>query len=335
MELSLYLCVPKRNMTAAHSPMYDWFDPFTSTSDPELMLTDYAYNPVLTASNEVMFQLQAPQPSGTITGVSMVANRNNILTASTEVVPEATPQGFSSKFRRNWDVKHVQKIILQPQQELVLNLKVKMSKLLDFKQFLSYDVNGDKFELFKDMSIFPMLKFRGYETTGVSKGLKRVALAKTQNRFLTTTAPRSGPCMLSSTMEITSRCYVTNNYPRGMGSAIQAGDVLDCFQTTKRELESYNSLERGENNSYFRVSDNLGYFSDEDTQPPTNTFYTSVVELNVKNVVGPVPSSDATLLAQASNYLPVASSDKDWGVVEVKTTTRNILRQSEADIKKS
>lgn len=332
MELSLYLCVPKRNLTAAHSPMYDWYAPFTTQSRPDLMLQDYVYNPVLTGSPDVMFQANA---TGTVTGVSMVNNRKNIITASTEVVPEATPQGFSVKFRRNWDVKHVQKIVLQPQQELILNLKVKMSKLLDFKQFLSFDANADRFELFKDMSIFPMLKFRGYDTTGVSKGLKRSATATKQNRFLTTTAPRSGPCMLSSTMKINSRCYVTNNYPRDMGASVQVNDVLDCFQTTKRELESYNSLERGENIPYFRINDNLGYFADEDTKPATNTFYTSVVELNVKNVSGSVPTTDASLLSQAANYLPVASSNTDWGVVDINTTTRNILRQAESDIKKS
>lgn len=331
MELTLYLCVPKRNMTAGHSPMYDWFDPFTSSSSPELMLQDYIYNPVLTAASEVMFEAD---PSGTVVAVNMVANRNNIITASTEVVPEATPQGFSSKFRRNWDVKHVQKIILQPQQELVLNLKVKMSKLLDFKQVLSYDVNGDKYELFKDMSVFPMLKFRGYDTTGVSKGLKRKKDAAKQNRFLTTTAPRSGPCMLSSTMTNTARCYVTSNYPRGLGTSIEVGNVLNCFQTTKRELEKYNSLERGENIPYFRINDNLGYFSGENSQPAINTFYTSVVELDVKSVVGPVPTNDSSLMQQATDYLPVLSSSTDWDVVDISTTTRNILRKASSDIKK-
>ena len=332
MELSLYLCVPKRNMTVFHNPMYDWFDPFTASNGSDKMLQDYLYNPVLTAANDVMFEADA---TGTVTNVAMVTNRNNILAASTEVVPEATPQGFSAQFRRNWDVKHVQKIILQPQQELILNLKVKMSKLLDWKQFLSYDSLGEKYELYKDMTLFPMIKFRGYDTTGVSKGLKRKSTVQTQNRFITTTAPRSGPCMLSSTMTINARCYVTNNYPRDMTESINVNNILDCFQVTKRELEKYNSLERGENTPYFRINDNLGYFSGEDTKPATNTFYTSVVELNVKSGVGNVPTSDSVLLTQAPTYLPVANSKGDWGVVDINTTTRNILRQAESDIKKS
>lgn len=333
MEITLYLCQPTRNMTASHSPMYDWFNPFSTIQPAERMLNEYWYNPILTAANDVMF---SASNTGNISQVTMHANRNSIVTASTEVVPEATPQGFSSRFRRNWDVKHVQKIVLQPQQELILNLKVKMSKLLDFKEFLSYDANGDKFELFKDMTIFPMLKFRGYDTTGVSKGLKRIAGSATTNRFLTTTAPRSGPCMLSTTMS--SRARVNSKYSivRGTGTELSVANILDCFQVNTRVLETYDSIERGENMPYYRVNDNLGYFSGEDTKPTVDTYYTTVLELATKSVNDQdIPNTDSLLLNSKAHYLPVINSQSDWDIIDVKTTTRNRLTSAEADIKKT
>lgn len=332
LEISLYLCSPKRNMTASHSPMYDWFTPFNQGNDSEHMLANYWYNPVLTAANDVMFQ---SDPNGVVSNVGMVSNAPNILTASTEVVPEATPQGYSSKFRRNWDVKHVQKVVLQPQQELILNLKVKMSQLLDFKKFLSYDTNGDKFELFEDMTLFPMIKFKGLDTVSVSAGLKRVDDSTVTNRFLTTTAPRSGPGMLSSTMSTSARVYVTSNFPRGFESQIRIETVLNCFDTTKRELLPYDSFERGENYPYYNVNDNLGYFSGEPNPPGSNVYYTTVVELNTKAGVGLVPTTDPGLQAAASNLLPVIDSNKNWGTLNINTITRNILRAAESDIKKS
>ena len=88
-DLSLYICTPVKDLTSFHSPMVDWFNPGTASTagDAELMLPDYYYEPTLTAAQNVMFS----NNSGTLTNIAIRSNRASILTASTEVVPEATP----------------------------------------------------------------------------------------------------------------------------------------------------------------------------------------------------------------------------------------------------
>lgn len=335
-ELTLYLCQPTKNLTATHSPMSDWIYPWGGTlvSGPELMDPSYAYNPVLTASEKVMFDY--PTTPGTIGNVNMVAQASSVLTASTEIVHEATPQGFSTKFRRNWDVAHVKKIVLQPQQELKLTLRVKMSQLFDFKKFLSYDSGQEKFELFEGLSIFPMLKYKGFETTAVSSGLKRDAGITRQNRFLTTTAPRSGPVMISTGMKCRMRCNVKSVPPAGSPTGVvgspTVSDVLDTFAVSRRDLMSYNDVERGQQMPYYSVNDNLGYFSDLGTKPTAQEYYTQLVELNVKGLPSAqsFPDTDATILQ--ANLVTLNSTD-NWNQLDVKTTSRNQVVSAEADIK--
>ena len=97
-ELTLYLCQPTKNLTATHSPMSDWIYPWGGTlvSGPELMDPSYVYNPVLTASEKVMFDY--PTTPGTIGNVNMVAQASSVLTASTEIVHEATPRDSAQNF---------------------------------------------------------------------------------------------------------------------------------------------------------------------------------------------------------------------------------------------
>ena len=332
-ELSVYVCQPKKDLRAIHNPMSDWFYPWGNqlVSGSELMSPLYQYNPILTASKDVMFQYS----SGSVSGVNMVANADNILTASTEVVPEATPQGFSSKFRRNWEVLHVQQVVLQPQQELRLTFRVKMSQMFDFKKFLSSDSPEDKFELFEGLSMFPLIKYRGMDTTGVSRKLQRKFGATDGNRFLTTSAPRSGPTMISTGMKTRMRCHVKSvpatGSPTGIVGQPTVSDVLDTFSISKRELLYYDSFERGQQMPYFNVNDNLGYFSSTATKPATNEVYTSVVELNVKELpaTASFPSTDASI-AQAN--LVLASVEDDWGILDAKTTTRNRMIEAKSDI---
>ena len=326
-DLSLYICTPERDMTAGHSPMSDWFNPGTArtSDDSELMLPDYYYEPVLTAAQNVMFT----NSNGTLSNISIKAERESILTASTEVVPEATPQGFSTKFRRNWKVMHVQHFELQPQQELVVTFRVKMSKLFDFKQFLAYQGTGDAYESFKNMTMFPMVTFQGQDTTAVSSGLKRAGVVD-QNRFLTTTAPRSSASMLSSSMTSRARVHTKTAPLRNFSSeyTYTIGDILDTFSVSKRDLLPYNDKERGEQCPYYQVNDNLGYFCDKSTKPTTDYYLTQLVKLSLKNAAGSLPDS----VEVTDAYLDAIDTANNWGVLQSKTTSRASLEQTGSDI---
>ena len=94
------------------------------------MLPDYYYQPVLTAGKEAMYTLDG---DNNVTSPSLKANARNIMAISTEVVPEATPQSFSQRFRENWDVRQMQPFTLLPQQELQVTLRVKVQKVYRYQ----------------------------------------------------------------------------------------------------------------------------------------------------------------------------------------------------------
>jgi hypothetical protein len=328
-ELALYICTPQRDMTSAHSPMYDWFNPGTGNSenDNELMFCDYYYEPVVTAAQSVMFT----NNNGTLENIGINANKNSVLTASTEVVPEATPQGFSARFRRNWDVLHVQPVVLMPQQELKLTFRVKMSKLLDLKQTLAYDANSDKYQVFKDLTMFPMVTFQGQDTTAVSKGLARSGVAD-MNRFLDTTAPRSSASMLSSSMTSRARVHTKSAPIRNFSSEYTygLGDILDTISVSKRQLLPYNDPERGQQAPYYQVNDNLGYFIDKASQPNTPGYYLSQL-----TAIATKQGSGVTLPSTgepASAYLTSIDTDSNWGQLQSKTISRTTVEKTSSDI---
>ena len=336
-DLSLYICTPNRNLTSSHSPMSDWFDPGSAADTPLLMVKDYFYEPILIADEDVMFTT-ATSTTGSIVpeNIAMRSQRASILTASTEVVPEATPQGFSQKFRNNWNVRHVQPVVLMPQQELVLTLRVKMTKMFDFKRYLSYNGSADKFQSFKDMTLFPMVKFQGRDTTAVSSNLNRrtdIAGAKgALNRFLATTAPRSGPSMLSTSMTTKARVHTKTAPIRDFSDeyTYNVGDILDVFSVSKRDLFAYNHVERGQQAPYYQVNDNLGYFRDDVVKPATNTTLTSLVELNIKENGSILNTSTEPLPTQ----LKLIDTDSNWGVIKAKSTARSILKDIGSDVGK-
>ena len=327
-DASLYICTPERDMIAKHSPMYDWFDPGSdvSSQQSELMLGSYYYEPTLAAEESVMFT----NTNGAITNVQIRANHSSILTASTEVVPEATPQGFSAKFRRNWRVLHVQHFSLQPQQELIVKFKVKMSKLFDMKQMLAYDRDQIKFELFKDLTLFPMMTFQGQDTTAVSENLLRSG-STVRNRFLETTAPRSSASMLSSSMTCRARVHTKTAPLRNFTSeyVYTIGDILDIFNVTKRELLPFDSLERGEQCPYYQVNDNIGYFCDKSTKPSTSYYLTQLTTLQIKGSgFHPLPH-DAEPTA---GFIRSLDTDSQWNKVSVKTISAASLEKTGSDI---
>ena len=330
-DLSLYICTPVKDLTSAHSPMYDWFNPGTAdlTHDAELMLPSYYYEPVLTAAQDVMFT----NNSGTLQNIAIRGQRTSILTASTEVVPEATPQGFSVKFRRNWNVMHVQQFHLMPQQELIVKFRVKMSKLLDLKRMLAYDRANEKYQSFADLTMFPMVTFQGQDTTAVSSRLQRSGTTD-MNRFLDTTAPRSSASMLSNSMTTRARVHTKTAPLRNFSNmyTYTIGDILDIFSVSKRELLKCDSPERGEQCPYYQVNDNLGYFCDKDNQPGTgqNYYLSQLVRLALKYNGGTLPDDAQPTAA----VLQSIDTDSNWGMLESKTTSRTTLEKTGSDISK-
>lgn len=328
-DMSVYICMPKRSKVWGNSPMSAWFDPGNgnSTNSPELMLPDYQYEPVLTGAQNVMFT----NTSGTASNIGIKANASSILTISTEVVPDATPQSFSVKFRRDWEVMTVQDFHLLPQQELKLTLRVKMSKMLDLKQLLAYDSTADKYQLFRDLTLFPMVTFQGADTTGVSKTLKRSGVTD-MNRFLDTTAPRSGASMLSSSMTARARVHTKTVPLRSFQDtySYNIGDILDVVSVSKRELFAYNDVERGEQVPYYQVNDNLGYFIDAETKPTSNYYLSQLVGLNLKET----NSVLATNSEPTEQQLTKISTEGSWGVLESKSTSRTTVEKTGSDISK-
>ena len=328
-DLSLYICTPVKELLPGHNPMYDWFDPGTadSSKDAELMLPDYYYEPSLTAAQNVMFA----NTNGTLTDIAISSRKANILTASTEVVPEATPQGFSVKFRRNWDVMHVQPFVLMPQQELKVTFRVKMSKLLDMKQILAYDKSGQKYHSFPNLTMFPMVTFQGQDTTAVSKGLKRQGTTD-MNRFLDTTAPRSSASMLSSSMTTRARVHTKTAPLRDFTGTYNytIGDILDTISVSRRELLPYNSPERGEQCPYYQVNDNLGYFINKEDKPESKYSLSQLVTLKLKSTSATLSSTEEP----TASLLTAIDTDTDWGVVESKTVSRTNVEKTGADISK-
>lgn len=335
-DLKLYLCQPKRDLKAKHTPMADWFDPGSNKATAELMLPDYYYQPVFTAAKNTMFTLDA---NNAITQPTMKANARNIMTISTEVVPEATPQSFSQRFRENWDVRQMQPFTLLPQQELEVTLRVKFKKCIDIKRFLASSETEDKYYMYKDLSLFPMVKFQGHDTTAVSSTLKKTGVPISEmNRFITTSAPNTSASMLSTTTSARCRVYVKGVPIRGLSQNsgdtqynYTVGDFIDIFDASKRELRKYNDVERGVNVPYYQVNDNLGYFNDTLSKPSTAYYYTQVCELKTKATEGYVLP---TAGEPDNTKLQRPDSSTDWGVVETTTISPNRLEKTGSDIGK-
>lgn len=329
-DMSLYICTPVKDLTGKQNPMHDWFNPGTadSGSDSELMLPDYYYEPTLTAAENVMFT----NNQGTMSGIALKGNKESILCASTEVVPEATPQGFSVKFRRNWKVLHVQPFLLMPQQELIVKFRVKLSKLLDLKQALAYDSGGQKYQSYANLTMFPMVTFQGQDTTAVSSNLKRTGVTA-MNRFLDTTAPRSGPSMLSSSMTTRARVHTKSAPLRGFSADYNytVGDILDIFNVSKRELFAYDSVERGEQCPYYQVNDNLGYFCDKKTKPTTNYHLSQLCTLALKSAT---TKTLPTTTEPTTANLSALDTNTSWQVIESKTISKSFLEKQRSDINK-
>lgn len=328
MHVRIYLCMPKKSLSARHDPMHDWFNPFekevslSSLKGNLRMDYQYRYNPIVTASQNVM-----KNATGSIT---ILNNKDHISTFSTEVVPESTPQGFSTQFKLNWDVRHVIKLRLLPQQEVKIRLKVNLNKLLSVKQYLTrQEESGLRTQSFPDLTIFPMVKYWGEETAGQSRGLVKDGTTD-QNLILTSTAPRCGPCLLSADM----KCYMTSHpkSPPLRGSdALESGSVdldhiLDNFTAKQRTLFPYNDLERGEQHPYHQINDHIGYFCNKQSASTTSTEVTQIAELDT-HLATILPQFDPT-----TAQVKFGNSETDWDYVQVETTSKASTVETGADI---
>lgn len=329
MHVRIYLCMPKKALTGSHNPMTDWFNPFekevplSALKGNLKMDYKYRYNPVIIASENVI-----KNSGGTI---QIKHNHDHISTFSTEIVPESTPQGFSKQFKLNWDVRHVIKLRLLPQQEVKLKLKVNLRKLLSVKEYLTrQDEYGAKYVHYPDLTIFPMVKYWGEETSGQSRGLVKDGVT-TQNLILTSTAPRCGPCLLSADM----KCYMTahpKSPPLRGSSALDSGaafsmdHILDNFTAKQRTLFPYNDLERGEQHPYHQVNDHIGYFCNQANPSTASTEVTGLAELDTHTA-----SMDyyAEPLMANVNF---GNSKDDWDYVQVETTSKATTVETGADI---
>ena len=208
MNMSVYICTPKKDLPGQNSPQRDWFNPWADSKASAgqrrdlalLMDSDYRYDPQVTAQENVIVSGNDP----TSASVTMVANDTNILTTATEVVKDASPNGFSAQFRENWEILTVKSIRLQPGQSLELELSVHLSKLLDLDRFLGFAPESGESRyyprmLFEGLTLFPMVKFWGDPVDGSSQGLsKSVGAADPRpvmkNRVFQSTEPDSAPC---------------------------------------------------------------------------------------------------------------------------------------------
>lgn len=294
-HVSFYICTPRKDLPSINNPMTDFFNPWVdNTSEVYVNLSkfafldpDYRYDPAITAQQDVMGDL-------TTSTVSMKENVDNIMTLSTEVVREATPSGFSELFNENWQILVQKDVILQPGQELILNLDVHLSKLLDLSRFLGVGSTWGNIEIpqsFEGLTLAPLIKFWGEDVSGTSKGLSTTTtppadlpLPDVKNRVLQSTAPRTAPTMITGDHTVKCRINVPNAPLRGQTTLNQKRgieSILMNFTTRARNLLKYSDPARGQQVPYWRCNDFCEYFVGENPLKD-GTKYTQVASINTR-----------------------------------------------------
>lgn len=336
-NLSVYICTPKKDLPQVDTPQSNWFNPWSTDpakrpwpSSPLLqMRSDYHYNPSVTSQENIAVTGTDP----TVSAVTMKENVDNILTLSTEVVGEASPSGFSELFNENWEILTVRKVRLLPGQTLILNLKTHLSKPLNLDRFLGEgkvwndNVNLFRLQSFAGLTLAPMIKFYGDDCAGASKGLAKVTtpsgtspLPDIKNRVFQSTTVRSGPSMITSNHTVKARCSVPNAPLAGEPSPFvgkrSIESILMNFTTRARNLFKFNAPERGQQVPYWKINDFATYFAGE-TIATDGTKYTQVVEFD--------PRVDGGVAANANpawNQLTLLNPqvDKDWIEIDVSST---------------
>lgn len=294
-HISFYICTPRKDLPSINNPMTDFFNPWVDNVNDILINQskyafldpDYRYDPALTAQHGVMGDLTAST-------LAMKENVDNIITLSTEIVREATPSGFSELFNENWEILVQKDVVLQPGQELILNLDVHLSKLLGLDRFIGV---GDTWgniataQSFEGLTLAPLIKFWGEDLAGTSKGLSTstippadLPLPDVKNRILQSTAPRTAPTMITSDHTVKCRVNVPNAPLRGQTTLDQKRgieSILMNFTTRARNLLKYNDPARGQQVPYWRCNDFCEYFAGE-SPFKDGTLYTEVASIDTR-----------------------------------------------------
>lgn len=352
MNMSIYMCTPKRILKANQTPMQTWFDPWTNGTNVTennwsmLMNPDYRYNPILQAEPEVMGTSDNAGVGTNSTNpntnpIRIFETRASVQTASTEVCLDATPF-LSEEFKRNWRVITVHKVKLMPQQSLFYKMKLDFSKILNMKEFFSDGADGNREHpfFFPDMTVFPMIKYYGSEVTGESKSLRQdptgpIGPYLYRNLAQESTGPGTAPCCLSVGMECKAIVHQKSYplyQPYTSGNLLPQRDwielLMDNFTAKSRELFRFDSIQRGVNTPYYRINQNMTDFYNKPSwlNPGTQLEYaTAMVELDTHNGIVPSTSSPSSTICRWGE-----NEDMDWTTID--TISRSRIVQTQSDI---
>lgn len=339
-HISLYICTPRKDLPSISNPMVDFFNPWVDNSadNPNtdgkyaFLDPDYRYDAAVTAQQGVLGDITA----GT---VAMRENQDSILTLSTEVVREATPSGFSELFNENWEILVQKDFILQPGQELILNLDVHLSKLLNLDRFIALGNqwgNTNIPQSFEGLTLAPLVKFWGDDISGMSKGLNMTLVPPTDlplpdpaNRVLQSTAPRTAPTMITSDHTVKSRVNVPNSPLRGetiLNQKRGIESILINFTTRARNLLKYDDPARGQQVPYWRVNDNVEYFAGKNPLKD-GTKYTEVATINTRGAAALSPNTNPAF--SAVTWL---NPQMDSDFVQLTTSSNRSQKSIKADV---
>lgn len=338
MRMSLYVNTPTRDLPIKNDPLHDWFQPFTTEADADQrkMPVRYRYNPVTTAANDLMYDVTN---AGVVQNPDFTTNTkyNSILTASTEVVSDATPMGFSQRFRDHWNTLTMQHLILQPQQELIVKFKVHLSQMLDCRRFLKKGTGGQSAQpqFFEELTLFPIVKFWGADTIGVSQTLVRDGITQPINNVIESTAPRSGPCLLSESQTCKIRARINAAKRADNNSLPTWQDWFLNFSTKDRILFDNNSVNRGAQVPYHKCNNNVGIFCNKSGStvptPPvgSSSLLSTLCELDTStSTVSPVTGPTVSQIIPG-DYV------RHWDYTRIETVARTTSRRTQSEISAS
>jgi hypothetical protein len=340
-HISLYICTPRKDLRSVNNPMTDFFNPWIESAGSTLITSEnyqmldsnYRYDPAVTAQQGVMGDINAGI-------VSMAETADNILTLSTEVVREATPSGFSELFNENWQILVQKDFLLQPGQELILNLDVHLSKLLNLDRFLGLGPTWGNVNLpqsFEGLTLAPLIKFWGEDISGTSKGLSTTTtppadspLPDVQNRVLQSTAPRTAPVMITSDHTVKCRLNVPNAPLRGASAIDQKRgieSILMNFTSKARNLLKYDDPERGQQVPYWRCNNFAEYFAGKNPLKD-GTRYTEVASIDTRGA-NSLPGTGSNPAFAAVTWL---NPQVDLDFVELTTSSNRAQKSLKADV---
>lgn len=323
--ISVYINTPTQHLRCSDTPMSNWFQPIKGQNkeDPStLMDSSYFFNPIITADQDVI-------TDSTLKTTSNMDNKDHIICSSSEVLNDATPF-FSARFRENWEVRHVKKIRLLPQQVLNLKVKTVFSKPLNLKELLSEESTPlHRFANYKNLSIFPMFKFWGEKVSGESNDLGKTGV-KNRNLFTQSVGPKSGPGMISVDRTRTIVFHLPEVPLKNIPQTSKVFQdilfrILPNFSTKGRELV-YN-MDRGISFPYHRVNENISFFTDVNDKPSQTLTTNCVVELNKDRIFNTGQNAPITAFTFGDLFL-------DWGRMVIEVISKEILQITSPNVQK-